>query len=188
MIGSTIKLLNDVIYQAPITTVDPTSEKIGMKYSILVKQCALTSDAYAFWANLQSNTQKAGSVFDVMPSESPTNYHCVTDPGELVVGYLSAGNVAYKRVFITKDQLLPSYKTVYPTACELDTSFYYPKTPAENLQTNIYAQNINLYMPVQALYFPPPPPFGAPSAITYSTLLCVDCTIRGNTTPPPFWK
>jgi hypothetical protein len=188
MIGSTIKLLNDIIYEAPITTVDPTSEKIGMKYSILVKQHALTSDAYAFWANLQSNTQKLGSVFDVMPSESPTNYRCVTNPGELVVGYLSAGNVAYKRIFITKDQLLPSYKTTYPTVCELDTSFYYPKTPSQNLQTNIYAQNMNLYEPVQALYFAPPPPFGAPSAVTYSTPLCVDCTIRGKTAAPPFWR
>jgi hypothetical protein len=179
--------LNDVIYQAPITAVDAVSEKVEMKYSILVKQYALTSDAYAFWANLQNNTQKQGSVFDVMPSESPTNYHCVTNPGELVVGYLSVGNAAYKRVFISNDQL-PAYKTAYPAACKLDTTFNDPKTPAQNLQTVIYAQNTDLYMPVQALYFPPPPPFGGPSAITYSTLLCADCTIRGTTKPPSFWR
>lgn len=188
IIGSTIKLLSDIINQAPITTVDPASEKIGMKYSILVKQYALTSDAYNFWANLQSNTQKLGSIFDVMPSESPTNYHCITNPGELVVGYLSVGNVSYKRIFITKDQLPSSYKTEYPTFCELDTSFLYPKTPAENRQTDIYAKSTDLYMPVEALFFPPPPPFGVPSAVTYSTLLCVDCTIRGKNTPPPFWR
>jgi len=187
LIGSTIRLLNDVMYQAPITAVDAASEKIEMKYSILVKQYALTSDAYAFWANLQNNTQKLGSIFDVMPSESPTNYHCVTNPGELVVGYLSVGNAAYKRVFITQSQL-PSYKTTYPTFCELDTTFVNPKTPAQNLQTLLYAQNIDLYMPVEALYFPPPQPFGGPSALTYSTLLCVDCTIRGKTKPPPFWR
>jgi hypothetical protein len=190
IIGSTIKLLNDVMYQAPITTIDPTSEKIEMKYSILIKQYALTSDAYAFWVNLQSNTQKLGSVFDVMPSESPTNYHCVTDPGELVVGYLSVGNLAYKRVFISKDQLPSSYKTVYPTVCELDTAFLVnpPKTQQEITQTDAYNQHGALYEVVQGLYLPPPNPFGGPTAVSYSTKLCVDCTIRGKKAPPPFWR
>jgi len=190
IIGSTIKLLNDVMYQAPITTVDATSEKIEMKYSVFVKQYALTSDAYAFWTNLQSNTEKLGSVFDVMPSESPTNFRCVTDPGELVVGYLSAGNVSYKRIFITKDQLPSSYKTVYPTACELDTAFLVnpPKTQSEKGQTDEYLQHNALFMPVQALYLPPSNPFGGPTAVTYLTLLCVDCTIRGKTATPPFWR
>ena len=189
-IGSTIKLLNDIMYQAPITTIDPASEKIEMKYSIFVKQYALTSDAYAFWINLQNNTQKLGSVFDVMPSESPTNYHCVTNSGELVVGYLSVGNVSYKRVFITKDQLPASYKTVYPTVCELDTAFLVnpPKTQQEKTQTDDFLQHNALYEVVQGLYLPPPNPFGGPTAVSYSTLLCVDCTIRGKKAPPPFWR
>jgi len=190
IIGSTIKLLNDVMYQAPITTVDPASEKIEIKYSIFVKQYALTSDAYAFWTNLQNNTQKLGSVFDVMPSESPTNYHCLTNPAELVVGYLSVGNVAYKRIFISKDQLPSSYKTVYPTVCELDTAFLVnpPKTQQEITQTDDYLQHYALFMPVRGLYLPPPNPFGGPTAVSYSTLLCVDCTIRGKTAAPPFWR
>ena len=191
IIASTIKLLNDVMYQAPITTIDARSEKIEMKYSIFVKQYALSSDAYAFWVNLQSNTQKLGSVFDVMPSESPTNYHCVTNPGELVVGYLSVGNVAYKRIFITKDQLPLTYKAVYPTACELDTAFIInpPKTQSEKSQTDNFFQHDALYEVVQGLYLPPPDPFGGgPTAVSYSTKLCVDCTIRGKTAPPPFWR
>lgn len=190
IVGSTIKLLNDVMYHVPITTVEQASEKIEMKYSILVKQYALTSDAYAFWINLQSNTQKLGSVFDVMPSESPTNYHCLTNPGELVVGYLSVGNVAYKRVFISKDQLPASYQTVYPTVCELDTAFIInpPKTQQEISQTDAFNQHNALYEVVQGLYLPPADPFGRPTAVSYSTLLCVDCTIRGKTAPPPFWR
>ena len=190
IIASTIKLLSDVMYQAPITTIDARSEKIEMKYSILVKQYALTSDAYAFWLNLQSNTEKLGSVFDVMPSETPTNYRCVTNPRELVVGYLSVGNVAYKRIFISKDQLPSSYKTVYPTECELDTAFLVnpPKTPLEMAQTDNYLHHGDLYEAVQGLYLPPPNPFGGPTAVSYSTKLCVDCTIRGKTATPPFWR
>ena len=190
LIGSTIKLLNDVMYQAPLTVVDPSSEKIEMKYSVLVKQYALTSDAYAFWTNLQSNTQRLGSVFDVMPSESPTNFHCVTSPGEWVVGYLSAGNVSYKRVFITKDQLPLFYKTVYPVVCELDTAFLVnpPKTQQEKTETDNYIQHNALFTTIQGLYLPPLNPFGGPTAYTYSTVFCVDCTIRGKTAPPAFWR
>jgi hypothetical protein len=190
ILASTIKLGNDILYQAPITTVDPASEKIEMKYSILVKQYALTPDAYAFWENLQKNTQKLGSIFDVLPSQSPTNFHCVTDPGELVVGYLSVGNVSYKRIFITKDQLPPSYKTIYPTICELDTAFLVnpPKTIEEIAETENYLQHSALFTPVNGLYLPPPNPFGGPTAVSYSTSLCVDCTIRGTRPTPPFWK
>ncbi|HZX59739.1 MAG TPA: DUF4249 domain-containing protein, partial [Mucilaginibacter sp.] len=190
IIASTTRLGNDIIYHAPITTVDPASEKIETKYTILIKQYALTSDAYAFWENLQKNTEKLGSIFDVQPSESPTNFRCVTDPGELVIGYLSAGNVSYKRIFITKDQLPSSYTTIYPTTCELDTAFIVnpPKTPKEIAETDNYIKNNAPFMPVQGLYLPPADPFGKPTAYTYSTLLCVDCTIRGRRSPPPFWK
>jgi hypothetical protein len=189
-IASTTKLGNDILYQAPITTIDPTSEKIEMKYTILVKQYALTADAYAFWENLQKNTEKLGSIFDVLPSDAPTNFRCVTDPGELVVGYLSAGNVSYKRIFITKDQLPSLYNTVYPTTCELDTAFVVnpPKTPQETAETDNYNKNNGPFMPVQGLYLPPANPFGGPTAFSYSTLLCVDCTIRGRTKAPSFWK
>jgi hypothetical protein len=190
LIASTTKLGNDVLSRAPITTVDPVSEKIEEKYSILVKQYALTPDAYAFWENIKKNTQKIGSIFDVLPSQSTTNFHCVTNPGELVVGYLSVGNVSYKRIFITKEQLPATYNPVYPAICEIDTvfTFHPPETPWEKVMTDNYNQHTALYTLVRGLYLPPPNPFGGPTAYTYSTVLCVDCTIRGSRTAPAFWK
>jgi hypothetical protein len=188
IIGNTTKLGNDIVYQSPVTTVRGNSEKIEMKYSILVKQYALTSDAYAFWQNLQDNTENLGGIFSVLPSQSPTNFHCVTNPAETVVGYLSAGGVAYKRIFITSDQLLPSYQPLYPTVCKLDTVFLNPKTPEEVIETNEYNHNYAAYTLVTGLYLPPPNPFGGPTAWTYSTVLCADCTIRGKREPPPFWQ
>jgi hypothetical protein len=189
-IASTTKLSTDIVYQFPVTTVDPASEKIEEKYSVLVKQYALTPDAYAFWENLQKNTQNIGSVFDVLPSSAPTNYRCLSNPGELVVGYLSAGNAAYKRVFITKAQLPASYVTVYPAVCELDTAFLVnpPKTPQEIAMTDEFSHNSSAYTPVMGLYLPPPNPFGGPTAMSFSTVFCVDCTIRGVRPAPAFWR
>jgi len=188
VLASTTKLASDIVYQAPVTVVPANSEKIEKKYSILVKQYALTPDAYAFWLNLQKNTEKLGSIFDVQPSDTQSNFRCVSNPNETVVGFLSAGNTSYKRIFITADQLLPTYSPKYPCDCELDTTFNNPKTPAEVISTNIYNQSNALYLAVSGLFLPPPNPFGHPTALTYSTLLCVDCTLRGRKTAPPFWR
>lgn len=188
VLASTTKLASDIVYQAPVTVIPANSEKIEKKYSILVKQYALTPDAYAFWLNLQKNTEKLGSIFDVQPSETQSNFHCVTNPNETVVGFLSAGNTSYKRIFITANQLLPSYSPKYPCDCDLDTTFMNPKTPQEVISTNIFNQSNSLYLAVSGLFIPPPSPFGGPTALTYSTLLCVDCTLRGTKVPPPFWR
>jgi len=188
VIASTTKLASDIVYQAPVTVLPANSEKIEKKYSILVKQYALTPDAYAFWQNLQRNTEKLGSIFDVQPSETQSNFRCVSDLKETVVGFLSAGNASYKRIFITADQLLPSYSPKYPYDCDLDTTFLNPKSPQEVIQTNIFNQSNSEYLAVSGLFIPPPNPFGGPTALTYSTLVCVDCTLRGTKVPPPFWR
>ena len=123
-IGTSAQLKNDVIYQAPIVLVPPSSEKIEIRYSINVEQFALTSDAYNFWTNLQKNSESNGSIFDAQPSDNQTNYRCLTNPGELVVGYLSVGSTATKRIFIDRSQLLASYnpKYAYADGCSIDTA------------------------------------------------------------------
>jgi len=189
VIASTLRLTKDIVYQAPLTVIAPSSEKIETKYSILVRQYALTSDAYAFWENLEKNTEKLGSIFDVLPSQTQSNFHCISNPNELVVGYLSAGNASYKRIFITAAQLPLSYSPVYPAACELDTAFEAPnpQIPTQKPISVLIPAN-SPYMPVTGLFIPPDNPFGGPNAFTFSTKGCVDCTLRGGTAAPPFWE
>jgi hypothetical protein len=123
----------------------------------------------------------------VLPSENQSNFHCLTNPNELVVGYLSVGSTASKRIFITPNQLLSSYSPVYPTQCELDTAYQNPPHPGTRPISDFFLAN-SPYMPVSGLYLPPPNINGTPTAYTYSTVLCVDCTIRGTKTRPAFWK
>jgi hypothetical protein len=186
-IVSTTKLVQDNVYQAPITMIPSTSEKIETKYSILVKQYALTSDAYTFWENLKNNTEKLGSIFDVLPSENMSNFHCITNPTELVVGYLSVGSYTSKRIFITASQLLNSYSPVYPYDCQIDTAFINPRHQGTLSISDLIPAN-SPYAVISGLYIPPANPFGLPTAYSYSNILCVDCTIRGTKTQPAFWK
>ncbi len=116
LLGSSAKLAQDVIYQLPINLIPSTSEKLGERYSILVKQYVLTKDAYEFWQNLKKNTESLGSIFDAQPSQLASNIHNVNDATEPVIGYISVGSMQQQRIYLTKDKF-PNFKVVYPYDC-----------------------------------------------------------------------
>jgi len=106
-LASSAKLTQDVMYQAHITLVPATSVKLSVKYSILVKQYALTEDAFNFWQLLKRNTEQLGSIFDAQPSSTTGNIHNIADYSEPVLGYISAGSVQQKRIFVD-NKVLPA--------------------------------------------------------------------------------
>lgn len=182
-LATTAQLTNDIIYQAPITTISPSSEKIQVRYSIEVKQYALTSDAYSFWNNLHKNSETNGTIFDAQPSDNQTNYHCLTDPKELVVGYLSVGSTSSKRIFIDRSQLLASYNPQYAFAggCSIDTAHY-------NLNEYDALGDTTNYTALEGFFHSPFLPFGIPNEVTFTTRDCADCTSRGVVPAPYFWR
>lgn len=94
------KLSQDVINKSPLGYVDGSTGKITNTYEMLVRQYALTAEAYQYWTLLKANTQSLGTITDPQPSQSITNIHCLTNPSEPVVGYLSVSTIAVKRVFL----------------------------------------------------------------------------------------
>jgi hypothetical protein len=192
ILNSSAKLVNDVIVDNPITAISSTSEKLGSKYSILVRQYALTGAAYSFWENLKKNTEQLGSVFDAQPSQINGNIHSVTNPSESVIGYLSVGNAVSQRIFISNQQL-PNWRATpaYPD-CQLDTFLYKYFAPSAKTPVNQVDIYINYKKNSSANFIPVNPisPPGAPRPIgfTASTRECVDCTLRGTNKQPAFWK
>lgn len=181
LIGSTAKLVSDVVYQAPITTIPSTAEKISVRYSILLKQYALTKEAYAFWENIRKNTEQLGSIFDAQPSQLQGNIHCVTDPKEPVIGYISITNVQQKRIYINNNQLPIEWYSVYPYNCSADTALNYnPK----NMQYEVQSIIIN----GGAIPVSPIIKMNNIIGYIYSSIECTDCRIRGQSLPPPFWQ
>ncbi len=174
--GTSLKLAKDVIYKAPITTVKQTSEKIGLFYSILVKQYALTKEAFEFWQNLKLTTEQLGTLFDPQPTQVVSNIHCITNPSEIVVGYVSASTVQSKRIFINN---LDLYNWGY--------QYYFNKfncngrtiTPDSMDFYFLYAQP-RLWVLWGTL--PPSHDF-----IVFPTI-CSDCRLHGGTNvKPPYW-
>jgi len=184
-LNSSVKLSNDVIAGNPLNIIPSTSNKIAVRYSILVKQYALTEDAYNYWQILKKNTEQLGSIFDAQPSEISGNIHCVTIPAEPVIGFLSAGSYSQTRIFID-DAYLPAWRPdpdPYYAGCYILPFLYFnPRTMENEVQTSIYS---DIYMPVQAITTGGPSPkilgwTGAPPQ-------CVDCTLRGTNIQPSFW-
>jgi len=105
ILGSSQALSNDVISHQPVTTIPQNDEKISKRYSILVRQYALTKDAYQFHQILFRNTEQTGSLYDPQPSQLSTNLHCLTNPDQPVIGFVSASSVEEKRIFIKHQQV-----------------------------------------------------------------------------------
>jgi hypothetical protein len=184
-IGSTAALNQDVIYQAPLAQIASTSEKIEARYSILLRQYALTSDAYTFWLNLKKNTENLGSIFDAQPSTSVSNIHNINNAAEIVVGYVSTCNVQTKRIFISSNQLPNTWHATYPYTCTFDTNLFKGPFGVNQVAGNLIPLR-SPEIPIAGVFLPgnlgP-----VPDGYTGSDSACVDCTIRGTKIIPSFW-
>ena len=176
VLASTLKLTNDVVAKAPIKKIPPGDERLGIRYSIIVNQQVLTKDAFDFWEILRKNTEQVGSIFDSQPSQLQGNIHAVSNPAEIVIGYISAGTIQRKRIFIDAGEVPVEFRYRRSGACPVDTIL--PKDYA----LTFYSGG---QIPLDGLTTPPST---TPIAYTTSSTGCIDCRLRGTNIQPAFWQ
>ncbi|MBK5280169.1 MAG: DUF4249 domain-containing protein, partial [Bacteroidia bacterium] len=103
--GSSTNLLQDIIVGFPIASIEQKAEKTRYKYSILVKQFALSVEAFEYWEQLKKTTEDLGTIFGPLPSRVLGNIRCLTEPNQPVLGFISGGTVTEKRIFISSINL-----------------------------------------------------------------------------------
>ena len=54
---------------------------------------------------MKKNTEQTGSLFDPQPSQLSGNIHCLTDPNELVIGYVEITQEQTQRIFISSSEV-----------------------------------------------------------------------------------
>ncbi|HEY0432401.1 MAG TPA: DUF4249 domain-containing protein [Chitinophagaceae bacterium] len=171
-IGTSIALSSDVISHQLIGTVPKDSQKGSERYSPLVRQYALTNDAYRYWQTLQKTTQELGSLFDVQPSQLKGNIHDLADEAQPVVGFVSASTVTAKRIFVDHASLTDWMEFAGNSCQELGVI---PNIPAVDHQ--YFADG--LFAPYH---------FIGMNGIVYTRPECVDCRLQGGTTDKPsYW-
>lgn len=177
LINTSEKLSSDVVFEAPIAFFPTGDERLGVRYSVLLRQYAIDQAGYEFYELMKRNTESMGTVFDPQPTEIGGNITCVTDPAELVLGYVTASTVSSRRYFINNNQLV---NFTYQQFCMTENI----KDDPDSIRAAFAGGGL---MPYDALYGP------AGNVVDTSYWLaaapdCVDCTKRGgNLTMPSYW-
>jgi hypothetical protein len=178
LLGTSEKLAQDVIYRFPLLLVPPNSIQTSVLYSISVRQYALTQDAYDFLKLIQKNSQSLGSIFDAQPSKTRGNIQCVNDPGQQVIGWVSAGAVQQQRIFISRDQVVSNY----PYNCQ-----------TVDILVSLAPDSIKKYFTpsTEHIYYVPILEHftnGFRDAWISNQAPCADCRLQGGSTQKPsFW-
>lgn len=165
---STLNLLQNKYRQLPLQFVDNKSSRLAYGYSLLVRQYALSEEAYVYWDNMRVNSTSQGGLYEKQPIAIKGNLHNLTHPEEEVLGFLSASCVTSKRVFTAP---LPNLVLDFSNFCSPET-----------LGMGGF-QNISPYEYPAGL---------VGDQYTWKPLVmqreCYDCTTLGGTTvKPDFW-
>jgi len=157
-----------------------SSELMRIKYSILVRQFALSKEAYTYWNNLKILNESQGSLFDRQPGNIRGNIRSLSNSEE-VLGFFDAGVVKEKRVFYTplidfydagyvKPPFLSACYEVAPVQVFLSKiGDYLDEHPRDSLLINDVEGSGDVIVNLRKTY-------------------CIDCTKLGPNIKPSFWK
>ena len=149
----------------PVTFTTDETEKLWIKYSLEVKQYALSEKGYYFWKGMLDNSQQKGTLFDKQPYQVIGNLKCLSNPDEIVLGFFEASAVKAKRIMIKSENLIT------PTSFELCK-----KIPASELTEQHYYRQFWMHNSTFEHY-------------AVFDERCVDCTKTGSTpVMPDYWE
>ncbi|MBN2638505.1 MAG: DUF4249 domain-containing protein [Bacteroidales bacterium] len=145
----------------PLNFVSAQTEKLKYGYSLLVKQIALSNNAYNFWNQMKLNFDRGASLYEKQPVVIIGNMHNITHPNQEVLGFFSAVSSTEKRIFISN---VKNLNITYRTYCAPSPLPF----------------GLKMIMPNEY------PAYLLGSAIVPSE--CVDCLLEGGTNiKPDFW-
>jgi hypothetical protein len=168
-IKNTSVLAEDKVSRLPINLITYETDRLSIRYTILVNQYSVNEDEYAYWEKLQNISEDVGSLYDITPSSVPGNIYCVEDPSEQVLGYFSVSAKTSKRIYIA-----PHFRGLVNL---------YKECPTDTIYGNAQIPNLN-----SVVWIIVDEPFARPPyKVLTDKKFCADCTTRGTTTKPDFW-
>ena len=112
---STQNLTRGVVRKFPLNYVSNQTDKLGVKYSLMVRQFSLTRTAYDYWRILEDQSKQTGELYETQPASLNGNIYSLDDSREPVIGLFHASMVQEKRIFIT-----PGISVVRPSCYPMD--------------------------------------------------------------------
>jgi len=182
LLGNSSKLTEDLIIEKEIRRFGPESWEHRFKYSILVRQFALTEEEYDYWNTIEQSTENIGSLNDTQPSNIVSNIRSITNPGQPVIGFFSVGSSTEKRAIVHTNELPINWKNrgyFIPNFCdESDAEIIYVE--------DFYAEFAESALIVDVIYslFT-----GEIVQVIIASDECIDCSYakRGSPIRPEYW-
>jgi len=164
---STRDLSQNAFIKFPLHFVDVHKPYLAILYSILVKQLALSEEAFYYWEEVRANSHELGGLYEKQPYAIKGNLVNLTHPEKDVLGYFFAASESSRRYF---------YKDI--EGLELDVTDYCNELPLGRKGWREYTwSDYPVYY-----YFPPV------IGLRILNNECVDCRLlSGTTTKPDFW-
>jgi hypothetical protein len=188
---NTTRLGQDVVQDFPLVFLPANSQKLPIRYSILVQQYAQTREEYEYWEILRKNSENLGTINDPLPSQVTGNVHCLSNTDEPALGYVGIHSVSQQRIFIDRKELPQPYNFVFQTGYESCVEVQEDRCPPRGVP---YPPGVTRL-------------FNAPGLLLTSTdcdvtptcyltackyygafTECVDCRLRGTNVKPSFWR
>lgn len=151
----------------PLYFISNGTDRLNVKYSILVNQYSLSENEYNYWEKLEDVTQNTGGLYDMIPAALTNNIQCINFPDEIILGYFSVSAVSQKRLFVQdRFQGLP---------------YLYQKCLGDTVWAtgDAYIPGLNDYIWIIEDYYS--------YKIVTKYKDCADCTTRGTTVMPSYW-
>ena len=133
------------------------------------------NNLHQFLEQMKKNTESLGTIFDPQPSAIKGNIHAVSDPDEMVIGYINATTAQEQRIFISEPQLVNRGFNIYNFCSDFEII-----NNRDSLKPYIpgywpYVLDVSRLRAPLYVYF-------------FSTPECVDCRLRGGVNVKPnFW-
>lgn len=185
-IYSTQDLIQNKIQKQKIRTIhSDDTDRLMMRYSILVKQLSISQQEYEFWKNLSQSEQESLDLFGKQPYSIAGNIYNTSNPEEKVLGYFQVTGVSKERIYIDRSETDNKDIISYTLPqCLRDTTVI-----GQDGYSTLYDIYDQFYLKweygLAELLFPW---VGPPYGIVFTTKPCSDCTFNGKNYPPDFWE
>jgi hypothetical protein len=180
--SSSAQLSQDALLNTPVLTLSGRTERLQIRYSVLVSQVAETAAEFAYFDLLRKNTEAVGTVNDPLPSQLTGNVHRLDDATEPVLGFVGVHTTQTRRLFINRQDLPAQTTALFDSPysnCMLGYEFLcdpyigcikYPYTRFFDQAGTIPVDYVS-----------------TPDGYSASSPECADCRLRGSITKPSFW-
>jgi len=179
LIESTKDYIDDKVIGFPLYFIDNSTNRLYVKYSVLVRQYVLTEGTYQFYKDLKDINEHTGTLFDRTPVILTGNMINTLNPEQPVLGNFQVSGASERRLFIYRDQIrdLMTVPSEFEY-CEVDLlSKINGRPKIDSLLREGWAIMDTIYDTEYQDTL-----FGL--AIRRA---CFDCTLNGDITKPDFW-